>query len=133
MKSREREAELRRLGRTLGSGSGDGGRLGRTSRRAGVTSCTSILSVSSRSLTRELVLVEAVGRLETSRLPSSGCSRTTFASRSEFLLARRRRGLGMERSRGKSRSSRGAARSMAAKRDCSQSTNVSILLQDNRN
>jgi hypothetical protein len=40
---------------------------------------------------------------------------------------------GTLRSRGISRSSRGGARSIAAKRDCSQRTNVSILWQESRN
>jgi hypothetical protein len=40
---------------------------------------------------------------------------------------------GTLRSRGISRSSRGGARSMAAKRDCSQRTKVSILWQERRN
>lgn len=40
---------------------------------------------------------------------------------------------GIDRSWGISRSSSGGARSIAAKRDCSQSTKVSILWQESRN
>jgi hypothetical protein len=56
-------------------------------------------------------------------LPSAAAS-----TRIRRLLRR-----GTLRSRGISRSSRGGARSMAAKRDCSHRTNVSILWQERRN
>lgn len=66
----------------------------------------------------------------------SSCSRTKFALSWTFpkpalarLLVRR----GILRSLGISRSSRGGARSMAAKSDCNQRTKVSILLQERRN
>lgn len=66
----------------------------------------------------------------------SSCSRTKLAFNWTFpkpalarLLVRR----GILRSLGISRSSRGGARSMAAKRDWSQRTKVSILLQERRN
>lgn len=53
---------------------------------------------------------------------------TAASTRTRRLLRR-----GTLRSRGISRSSSGGARSMAAKRDCSQRTKVSILWQERRN
>ncbi len=67
--------------------------------------------ISSCCLTRVVVLLAAAG-----------------SARVRRLLRR-----GTLRSRGISLSSRGGARSMAAKRDCSQRTKVSILWQERRN
>jgi hypothetical protein len=69
----------------------------------------------------------------------SSCSRISSVFRSMSPIApnparaRRLRARGMLKSRGICRSSRGKARSMAAKRDCSQRTRVSILVQERRN
>jgi len=69
----------------------------------------------------------------------SCCSLTSSALRSMAAVAKFERGIrrlwgrGMLRSRGKRRSSRGGAKSMAVKRDCSQRTKVSIFWQERRN
>jgi hypothetical protein len=68
----------------------------------------------------------------------SNCSLTKAAFRSTSVkeveqFARLRRGRGIERSLGRDRVSSGGAMSIAAKRDCSQCTKVSILKQERRN
>ena len=68
----------------------------------------------------------------------SNCSRTKAAFRSTSVkeveqVACLRRTRGIEKSRGRERVSKGGAISIAAKRDCSQWTRVSILKQERRN
>jgi hypothetical protein len=138
--ARAMRPELRGAGPVLVAG-----REGReaTSDRVGDSGSSGMVSVSARDWVSEPegspsgVSVSARAGNWASMISSCCLTRAVVwsllaaAAGSARIRLRLRRGT--LRSRGISRSSRGGARSMAAKRDCSQSTKVSILWQERRN